>query len=137
PNICEAGCGLRDTGLDPAEHFGVQLFVRGSMNGWGSAPPYDLINYGGGVYRAQMEVAASPPQVPHELKIANELWTLEYDADTRLLLGEPLLLDGGAPDGSPNISLDLEQNSCLNFRVEVVDTNIPPAQVELTVNRKQ
>jgi len=46
------------------------------------------------------------------------------------------LLDGGAPDGSPNISLDLEQNSCLNFRVEVVDTNIPPAQVELTASSK-
>jgi len=136
PNICEAGCGLRDAGLDPAQHFGVPLFVRGSMNGWGSAPPYNLINFGGGVYRTQVEVAAATAP-PHELKIADELWTLEYDAPTRLLLDEPLLLDGGIPDGSPNISLDLEDNSCLNFRVEVADANLPPAQVELTANKKR
>jgi glycosidase len=119
-----ATCAIADQGLDNAEAFGADFFVRGGFNGWGSPPESKLINLGDGQYAAAFEVGSGD----YEFKIAAEDWSTERTADATVVLGTPVTL---APSGA-NLRFSPAQQGCYRFGVDVSASTDNPV---LTVTR--
>jgi glycosidase len=117
-------CGIADQGLDNAEAFGAEFFVRGGFNDWGNPGASKLINLGSGQYAAAFEIAAGN----YEFKLASADWSSERTRGDDVVLGEPFLLD----PGGGNIRLSLAQDGCYQFAVDTAGSTVNPA---LTVSR--
>ncbi len=132
PNAC-GECSLAGIGADPAQDFGVPMYVRGSFNDWANpqpAPPYLLENFDDGVYRARFSLPAGQ----FEYKIADGDWTLEFDDPPETTqVGQPQILAGGPTDSSPNVPLEIDEPGCYEFRIDINDEQVPPAEVLLEV----
>ncbi|MBT8135717.1 MAG: pullulanase-type alpha-1,6-glucosidase [Gammaproteobacteria bacterium] len=122
-----------DRGLNPAEAFGAEIFVRGSFNNWGNdgLDGFGFVNLGEGVYQAIFELSEGTTY-----KIADEGWNgPQYvDADTALVVDEPRLLTEGdtGPGADGNIGID--EPGCYSWTITVTDSSaIPAPEVELIV----
>ncbi len=98
--------------------YGADIFVRGSMNGWGVGNPMTLKD---GIFTAVLQLEAGT----HEFKIASEDWsTADFGAgedgqgvnfDTR----KPLVRSGA------NLQLDIAQAGRYQFTVDAYDPENP------------
>jgi pullulanase len=116
-------CGLSDQGNDNTVPYGVEIFVRGSVsNDWAAVPETQLFNFGGNLYKAELEVAAGAQQ----FKVADAGWASVNcgagDSDT-ISVGTPF----GAVCGSnpPNINFNAPADACYEFAVDVSDQAAP------------
>jgi uncharacterized repeat protein (TIGR01451 family) len=119
-------CVVEDEGLDNAEAFGAEFFVRGGFNDWGNpiVPESKLVNLGGGHYAAAFQVGAGN----YEFKIAAEDWSAERTADATVELDVAVAL---SPAG-PNLRFNPAQDGCYRF---AVDTSTSTDNPVLTITR--
>ncbi|MEL7447945.1 MAG: alpha-amylase family glycosyl hydrolase [Pseudomonadota bacterium] len=125
-----SGCGVADTGLDPAAAFGAELFVRGSFNGWAAVPGSgNFVNLDDQVYAAELSMS----QGPHQYKIAAGDWSVELGvADGVTVLDEPQPIEPlmGGPGG--NADIVIEQGGCHRWEIDVTDLETPLLTVART-----
>ena len=69
-------CEPEQTGNDPTEAFGVEMFARGSFNDWADPPPATdgFANLGDGVYEARVTLGAGDERY----KVAAGDWSVEF-----------------------------------------------------------
>jgi glycosidase len=120
-------CGVSDQGLDNAEAFGQEVFVRGGFNDWGNPirPESKLINLGNGEYASAFEIGPGN----YEFKIAAEDWSLERTADADVELGVPVTLN----PGGGNTRIAFADSGCFRF---TLDTSVSTDNPVLTVTRE-
>ena len=127
-------CSIVDQGLDNAEAFGSQVFMRGTFNDWGNPSPgaeSGFVNVGEGVYLAEFEIT---PADTYEFKIADAGWTLEYqNIDEPVTIGNASFHTGGSSVGAPTSVLIIPEAGCYSFRLDADRTNVPASWVVLTV----
>ncbi|MBT1446366.1 pullulanase-type alpha-1,6-glucosidase [Shewanella sp. JM162201] len=105
---------------------GVQVYLRGDMNGWGTGN--QLTYLGGGIYRADVQVTAGSKG----FKVASSDWsTVDFgsaDADGSVTLGteKALAAKGG------NLSLNFDEDTEYSFIFDMSDRSAPVLSVYKT-----
>ena len=112
-------CGVADSGNDPAEAFGVPVFLRGSMNGWAADDDSLFVNQGGDLYEAEILL----PDGFSLFKVASEDWaTVDFAPPAPVELDVPQVMVGpGAPDG---VIVGAE-SGCYSFLMDASNTAAP------------
>ena len=108
----QRGATLWVTGDDPYSDPGV--FLRGSMNGWGTDNPMTFV--GRARYRTAIDLDAGD----YEFKFASEDWsTIDIGgADTTMIeVGVPTPLDGAG--GAPNLMATIDEADSYTFTLDV------------------
>jgi Tol biopolymer transport system component len=114
-------CGVEDTGNDPAEAYGVPVFLRGSMNDWAANDASMFVNQGNGIY----EVEVLLPDGGSFFKVASADWVAADFAPV-----DPVELDVPqvmvpAPGGIPTGFIDVALAGCYRFVMDASDTAAP------------
>jgi pullulanase len=100
---------------------GTRVFVRGSMNGFGTND--EMTFAGSGVYEATIYLTAGS----YSFKVAEANWSNpNLGADQSVTLGVPLLL---VPGGGSDIGLTLEADSVVQFSLNASDPSLPSITV--------
>ncbi|MFC4699132.1 alpha-1,6-glucosidase domain-containing protein [Glaciecola siphonariae] len=107
-------------------YVGMPIYVRGSMNGWGT--DNELSYDGGRIYRATLDLAAQG----HEFKIANADWAMPNlgavsgaDEDAIVNLAENTAL----AENGDNLKLDITEAGKYIFVFDTVDLDAPKVRV--------
>jgi Tol biopolymer transport system component len=113
-------CGVEDSGNDPAEAYGVPVFLRGSMNGWAAYDASMFVNQGGDVYEAEILL----PEGFSEFKVASEDWaTVDFAPLALVELGVPQVMVPAA--GGPNGLIGVAESGCYSFLMDASNTAAP------------
>ncbi|WP_395343976.1 alpha-1,6-glucosidase domain-containing protein [Ningiella sp. W23] len=107
-------------------YVGMPIFIRGSMNGWGT--DNELEYDGGRIYRATIDLAAEE----HQFKVANEDWAMPNlggatpaDADVVVNLAQNMPLF----EGGENLKLTIDEAGRYIFVFDTVDLDAPVVRV--------
>jgi streptogramin lyase len=121
------GCAAQDTGNDPAEAFGQEMFVRGEFNGW-SAPGGDaFVNQGGGIYEANVQFESGI----QSYKVASGDFSIEFaDAEKPTPLETERTLVP-APGPGTEGTVDAPSTGCYSFSMDANDVTAPTLVVSL------
>ena len=113
-------CGVEDTGNDPAEAYGVPVFVRGSMNSWAATDASMFVNQGNDIYEAEILL----PDGFSEFKVASADWIAVDFAPLNLVeLGVPQVMVP-AP-GGPNGVVEVNESGCYSFVMDASNAAAP------------
>lgn len=107
-------------------YVGNPIFIRGSMNGWGTG---DELEYQGGrIYTKAIELEAQE----YAFKVANDGWAMPNlggfsadDADIRVNIGQDLPLS----EGGENLAIDISESGSYVFIFDTVDLSAPKIRV--------
>ena len=112
-------CGVEDTGNDPAQAYGVPVFLRGSMNDWTATDASMFVNQGSNVYEVQILL----PDGFSAFKVASEDWsTVDFAPPNPVELGVPQIMVGPlAPDGL----IEVADSGCYSFAINTSNTAAP------------
>uniref|UniRef100_UPI001444BC35 alpha-1,6-glucosidase domain-containing protein n=1 Tax=Ningiella ruwaisensis TaxID=2364274 RepID=UPI001444BC35 len=107
-------------------YVGNPIFIRGSMNGWGTGN--ELEYDGGRIYRTTIELAAEE----HQFKVANDGWSMPNlggataaDEDVVLTLAENMPVF----EGGENLKLTISDAGRYIFVFDTVDLDAPKVRV--------
>jgi len=117
------GCAPPDTGNDPTEAFGAEMFVRGSFNGWADPPPEGdaFANLGGGLYEARVPLGADT----WGYKVAAGDWSVELayrDGETALDT-EVTLVSAAGPGAEGAVTVS--EAGCYSWTMDANDVAAP------------
>jgi VCBS repeat-containing protein len=122
-----SACEPEETGNDPAEAFGVEMFARGSFNGWADPPPPGdaFANLGGGVYEARVQLAEGE----QAYKVASADWSSQwsYQDGTTALEEEVVMANADGED--TNGALTIDEAGCYTWTMDASDTSAPTLTV--------
>ena len=111
---------------------GTPIYVRGSINDWGTAN--EMSYMGEGVYQTTISLAASTVDEPHFFKVASEDWAVanfggspEEGADNTVVLGGYTTLTPGGD--SANLGLVIETEGDYTFSLDTKNINSPSLSV--------
>jgi hypothetical protein len=120
-------CGLDDSGNDPAEAYGVPVFLRGSMNGWVADDASMFVNQGDDLY----EVEVLLPKDYSIFKVASEDWaTVDFAPPALVELDVPQVMVGPA---APNGVIAVAESGCYRFSMDVTNLAAPVLNVTTVV----
>ena len=112
-------CGVGDSGNDPAEAYGVPVFLRGSMNDWAATDASMFVNQGADIY----EVEILLPGGFTDFKVASEDWaTVDFAPPNPVDLGVPQVMDGPA---TPPGLIEVAESGCYSFVMDASNTAAP------------
>ncbi|MDJ0928570.1 MAG: alpha-amylase family glycosyl hydrolase [Gammaproteobacteria bacterium] len=122
-------CAVADAGRDSTAAFGVELFVRGSFNGWAANPGgNNLVNLDDRFYAAEVEMSAAA----HEYKIADAGWSVELGVSgAPTLLDFPQLIGPVAGGAEGNADISIAETGCYRWEIDSANAAAPL----LTVSR--
>jgi glycosidase len=104
------GCSVGDTGNDPTEAFGVEMFARGTFNGWGAPSVDSFVNLGGGIYQANVLLSSGT----EGYKVAAGDWSIELADENRpdpTPLDTEVLLESAVGPGEEG-NIDVADDGC-------------------------
>ncbi|MGQ8363911.1 alpha-1,6-glucosidase domain-containing protein [Glaciecola sp. 1036] len=111
----------------PEQFFGnTTVYVRGSLNGWGTASP---LVWADGAYSVTIDIDAGAT----EYKVASEDWSTinlggdETTGDASVTVGSPFTLLGGI--NPPNLTMDVAETGTYEFRITGPDGSKPTLMV--------
>jgi Tol biopolymer transport system component len=112
-------CGVEDSGNDPAEAYGVPVFLRGSMYDWAANDASLFVNQGGDIYEAEILL----PEGFSFFKVASEDWaTVDFAPPAPVELGVPQVMVGPA---APNGLIGVAESGCYSFVMDASNTAAP------------
>jgi pullulanase len=125
-------CEPEETGNDPAEDFGVEMFARGSFNDWADPPPASdaFANVGGGVYEARVTLGSGDERY----KVAAGDWSVEFayieaESGNTPLDAEVVLVPASGQGTEGQIAV--AEAGCYLWRMNAAD----PAAPTLTISQ--
>jgi hypothetical protein len=125
-----SACAPQQTGNDPTEAFGVEMFARGGFNGWADPPPAGdaFANLGGDVYEARVSLASGD----QTYKVAAADWSSEWaliaaDSGATPLDTEVTMVTASGPGTEGSISI--AETGCYTFTMNAGDTSAPTLTV--------
>ncbi|MDH4031873.1 MAG: hypothetical protein OEU49_13555, partial [Chromatiales bacterium] len=117
------GCSVGDTGNDPTEAFGVEMFARGTFNGWGAPSVDSFVNLGGGIYQANVLLSSGT----EGYKVAAGDWSIELADENRpdpTPLDTEVLLESAVGPGEEG-NIDVADDGCYSFTMNANDAAAP------------
>ena len=110
-------CGVADQGLDNAEAFGLEMFMRGAFEGWSNPPPASskFLNFGDNVYQAEFEILAGS----YPYKIASGDWTVQRSSVLRVLEPGTTITVVDSNLGGTNTAFSAPEDGCYVFELDV------------------
>jgi hypothetical protein len=125
-------CEPDDTGNDPTEDFGVEIFARGSFNDWADPPPASdaFANLGGSLYEARVTLGSGDERY----KVAAGDWSVEFayieaESGNTPLDTEVVLVPASGQGTEGQISV--AEAGCYLWRMNAAD----PAAPTLTISQ--
>ena len=113
-------CGVEDSGNDPAEAYGVPVFLRGSMNDWAANDESMFVNQGNDIY----EVEILLPDGFSYFKAASADWVaVDFAPANPVDLGVPQVMVP-AP-GEPNGEIEVAESGCYSFAMDASNPAAP------------
>jgi Tol biopolymer transport system component len=114
-------CGVEDSGNDPAEAYGVPVFLRGSMNDWAANDKSMFVNQGNDIY----EVEILLPDGFSFFKVASADWVAaDFAPPNPVDLGVPQVMVP-APGGIPTGVIEVAGSGCYSFAMDASNTAAP------------
>lgn len=117
---------------DQEAYAGTPIYVRGSLNDWGTAN--EMTYMGEGVYQATITLGTSTAEEPYMFKVASEDWEVANfggnpaeDSDHSVVVGDTKLLTPGGD--SANLSLVIEVEGDYVFSIDTNNINNPTLSV--------
>ncbi len=111
-------CGVAGSGNDPAEAYGVPVFLRGSMNDWAATDASMFVNQGNDIY----EVEILLPEGFSIFKVASEDWaTVDFAPLNPVVLYVPQVMAFAGPNGV----IEVADSGCYSFVMDASNTAAP------------
>jgi hypothetical protein len=121
------GCAEPDSGNDPDEAFGAEMFARGGFNGWGAPPGDSFVNLGGGIYRAQIQLPADS----QGYKVAAGDWSVEFaDSEKPTPLDTEVTMVPASGPGTDG-AVEAGVGGCYTWTMDANDTEAPTLTISL------
>jgi glycosidase len=127
-----SACSPQDTGNDPTEAFGVEMFARGNFNGWAEPPPAGaaFANVGGDVYEARVNLGVGDQRYKVASAEYTSQWALIESSDGNTPLDTEVTManaDGIGTEGQ----IAVEEAGCYAWTMDASDTSAPTLTVSL------
>jgi hypothetical protein len=127
-----SACAPQDTGNDPTEAFGVEMFARGNFNGWADPPPDGaaFANLGGDLYEARVNLGVGDQRYKVASADYSSQWALIETDDGNTPLDTEVTMadaDGIGTEGQ----LAIEEAGCYAWTMDASDTSAPTLTVSL------
>jgi pullulanase len=125
-------CEPQDTGNDPTEAFGVEMFARGSFNDWANPPPATdaFANLGDGIYEARVTLGAGD----QSYKVADANYSVQWSliasdsGDTPLDTEVTMVVADGE---DTNGRIVTTESGCYSWTMDASDAAAPTLTVSL------